>query len=764
MPPPARARRAPGRRGLWWLTLLLAGGLCLITFYAKGGLTLESMTATEMALTLAAGLMVAAAVVMARSEQRSYGLWSAGLLIAFTLLTAASVIWSVQPGASWRDSGRMLAYTAVFAAVLAFVRLAPERWPAVLGGVTLAAVVVSLYALLTKVFPPTLTPAARLGEPYGYWNAVGLTAAMGAIGCMWLGARRTGHALLSTLAYPGMGVLLLTLALAYSRGALVALAAGLVLWFFIVPLRLRGAAVLITGGLAAAAVAAWDFSRHALSAEGVPLAERASEGHRLGALLLAMVLLLTLAGVSVGFLTSRRAPSAISRTRAGVLLLGLILAALIAFAGALAHSHRGLTGSISHTVDALTNPNAKPPPNTPGRLTAVASVRARYWKEGLEVFDAHPLLGAGAMGYQTARLRYRQVPLTVAHAHGFIIQTLADLGLVGLALALALLATWMAAAGRATHPFNRSWATWGSWRHLRSRGGTPPGWRRTALPYTPERIALLSMLCLVVVFGVHSLVDWTWYFPGDACVALICGAWLAGRGPLAPTTAAPGGAAGAVTVAQPPAPGGMRPRPRSLPEIGHLRLGLAAVAVAAALLAAWSQWQPQRAEDAREQALELLAAHHPQAALARARLAVARDPLSPLALISLAEVQQDTGSPTLARGTLQRAVREQPSNPQTWLALGRHDVAGNPGAAVTELQAAIYLDPQSIAPELLSRTPPDPEAVSIYNAYIQALRASAAATKSASAPRSRAGAGAPTGGLRHSAPRRSRSQSPKAGG
>ncbi len=27
---------------------------------------------------------------------------------------------------------------------------------------------------------------------------------------------------------------------------------------------------------------------------------------------------------------------------------------------------------------------------------------------------------------------------------------------------------------------------------------------------------MLSMLCVVVVFGAHSLVDWTWYVPGNA--------------------------------------------------------------------------------------------------------------------------------------------------------------------------------------------------------------------------------------------------------
>jgi len=721
-PAPRSAGAAQLLAGNWWLTLLTAGVLCFVTFCAKGGLSLQPMTVTEIVLTLGAGLLVAAAVVIARDGAGRNGLWSVGLLLALSAFTGLSVVWSVSPDSSWVDSGRMLAYSGVFAVALALVRAAPERWPAVLGGITLAAVVVCSYALATKVFPDPLAPS-RLEEPYGYWNAVGLTAAMGAIGCLWLGARRRGHALLGALAYPAMGVLLLTLALAYSRGALAAFAVGALLWFGSVPLRLRGAAVLVLGGLAAAAVAAWDFSTHALSSEGVLLAERAAAGHRLGALIVAMVLLLTGVGVAVSFATARRAPSPLSRRRAGAALLALVVLTVIAFAGALAHSHRGFTGSISHAVNALTDPNAKTPPNTPGRLTAVASVRARYWKEALEVFAAHPLLGAGAMGYQTARLRYRKAPLVVAHAHGFIVQTLADLGLVGLAIALALLAAWLAAAGRATHPFDRSWTPWRAWRELRKPGATRPGWRRRPLPYTPERIGLLSMLCIVVVFGVHSFVDWTWYVPGDACVALLCAGWLAGRGPLAgsSTTARAATAAlpaGALATLPPPP---RRRVPRSLADVGELRLAIAVAALAAALLAAWSQWQPLRSENTRQQALETVSSN-PRVALAQARLAVNRDPLSALALITLADVQRLNGEPAQARATLQRAVREQPSNPQTWLALGRFDLAGNPRAALTELQAAIYLDPESIAPELLSPARGDREAVEIYNDYIQALR------------------------------------------
>src|SRR5262249_40333138 len=204
------------------------------------------------------------------ARRRTYGVWPVALLLALSALTALSVVWSVQPDASWQDAARMFAYSGVFAASVALSRAVPSRWPAVLGGVVLASVVVCAYALLTKVFPNHFDANdiyARLRPPYGYWNAIGLTAALGIVCCMWLGARRAGHALLNALAYPAMGLMLVTLLLAYSRGALAALAVGLALWFGAVPLRLRGAAVLLAGALAAAPLVAWDFSPQLLSAD-----------------------------------------------------------------------------------------------------------------------------------------------------------------------------------------------------------------------------------------------------------------------------------------------------------------------------------------------------------------------------------------------------------------------------------------------------------------------------------------------------------------
>jgi hypothetical protein len=757
---------ALGVRALaWWPTIAVAGLICFVTFIAGGGLNLSDTTTVEIVLSIGSGLLVAAVALLGPPRKRVYGAWAVGLLLAFAALTALSTVWSVQPDDSFKDAGRMFAYAGLFAAAVALARALPAGWPALLGGVVLAAVVVCVYALLTKVFPASLDAGdvyARLRAPYSYWNATGLTAAMGAIACIWLAARRTGHALLSALAYPAMGLMLLTLMLAYSRGALVALVLGLALWFCIVPLRLRGAAVLLSGAICAGGVVAWDFSRHALNSDNVALVQRTSAGHQLGVLIAAMLLLLTLIGLAFGFWTGRNAPRIVSRRRAGTALLGLLAVVVLACAGALAASHRGFTGTISHTLHSVTDPHAPVPSNGPGRLTAVGSVRARYWNEALKVFQAHPALGAGAEGYATARLRYRTETLDVRHAHGYVVQTLADLGLVGLGLTLALLLAWMAAAGRCTHPFNRSWSGWGSWRTLRDRrdrreragSGATPGWQRltagdgTPAPYTPERVAMLSMLCLVVVFGIHSLADWTWYVPGNACVALLCAGWLAGRGPLGAGArgGAPAGsrrtiadAAGATAGAALGVPdsaaaaAGLRgtwrvrlPRAGELRErlapgeLGPVRIVLAAAAIAGALLAAWAQWQPQRSATASQQALTELASD-PRAALSSARGAVSRDPLSAQALFTLSAVQQATGRPALARATLQRAVRRQPSNPQTWLTLGQYDLAKEPAAAEHELAAAIYLNPESVSPQAIAQG--NPEAIATQNDYVQALRA-----------------------------------------
>lgn len=725
-PTPAERLRRLARIG--WPVALTSAVLCAVTFLATGGLNLGPMTTAAIGLTIGCGAAIAAIVALAPASRFGHGSWAAGLLLAFAALSALSVVWSVQPDASWQAASRLFAYSGVFALAVLLARTAPRGWSAVLGGVLLACAIVCGYALLTKVFPNRLGGEqvvyyARLREPYGYWNATGLCAALGAVCCLWLGSRRSGHALLSALAYPALGLMLVTLMLAYSRGALVGLVLGVALWLCLVPLRLRGTTVLLVGALGAGIVVAWDFSQATLTTDTATLPARVTAGHQLGVLLAGVLLALTLAGVAIGFLRARRPLPPATRRRAGAMLLAIPALAVLALLLALAVSHRGLVGSVSHDLGSLTNPNASVPANGPGRLTAIGSARARYWKEALQVFEAHPLAGVGAEGYATARLRYRTAPLKVQQAHGFLVQTLADLGILGLLVVLALLGAWLLAAGRPTHPFNRRWSGW--------------RWRPWPGEYTPERIGLLTMLCVVVTFGLHSFVDWTWYVPGVACTALLCAGWLAGRGPLersplehepAPRSAPSAERAGARTIAL----GGRALDPRAL--------GTAAVVLAAALLAAWAEWQPQRSQAASNQALALLARDR-AAALAAAHTAVGRDPLSAEALITLAAVQQAAGERSAAAATYAKAVHLQPSNWQTWEALGEYELgAGNPHAALEALRAAVYLNPQAIAPPAEINE----ELLTLQNDYLQALRETSATggTAAAAPPGARSAAAA----------------------
>jgi phosphohistidine phosphatase SixA len=491
------------------VALALAG----VAFGAGGGTQLARTTYTEIALLLGGAVLVATALLAAREagRVRVHGAWTLLGLVALAVLTGLSITWSLAPADSWIETNRMLAYLAAFAGALALVRLAPEQWPAVLGGVALACVAVSAWALATKVFPGALAADetyARLRAPYDYWNAVGLTSALGVPPLLWLAAKRSGNRALNALAYPGLGLSLVCLMLAYSRGALLALVVGLVFWFAAVPLRLRAAAALIPASAGAGLVIAWVFAREALSDDDVPLVARTETGHELGVLLVLMAVILLAVGLAVGFAAASRAPGPRARRRTGQALLAVVALVPIVALGALATQPGGVGGQVSERIDALTDPVAETPSNSPSRLTATASVRSRYWREAFDVWSAHPVAGVGAGSFAVARTRYRTGELQVRQAHSYFMETLASLGIAGVVVSLALLAAWLAAAGRAT------------------------GLRRAdrGLPMDAERVGLLTLVAVVVVFGVHSLIDWTWLIPGTAVIALLCAAWVAGRG------------------------------------------------------------------------------------------------------------------------------------------------------------------------------------------------------------------------------------------
>jgi len=524
---------------------------------------------------------------------------------------------------------------------------------------------VAVYALATKVFPASLDPGDPLGRlraPFGYWNAVGVVAAMGLPACLWLGAAPESPRALRVISPPGIGLLLAVLLMSYSRGALAIAVIGVAIWFAVVPLRIRGAAVLALGAGGAAVIAGWALPIHRLSDDNVALALRTGAGHTLGVVVAVVVLVSLAAAAAMTAAMDRVELRAEQRRRIGI---GLLACAALIPAGAvaaLAASPRGLTGEISHAWDTLTNPNGAVGDH-PSRLLNLSNTRTRYWSEGLTVGEHHLLTGSGALGFAVAHQRYSHSPFPISHAHDFLIETFADLGLTGVLIAVALLLAWTAAAGRAIGL-------------ERARGGrlrlrAPPPGSRSA-----ERGALLTLLVVVVIFGLHNLIDWTWFVPGAAVPALACAGWLAGRGPLG-------------------APVGRAAGPRRLRRSPGA--GMAIIAIAAIVLTlAWTIVQPLRATDLDSSAVGAIVRGDSALALTDAHRAASADPLSLDPLYLLSAIYTARCQPGQARDELLAAVRLQPENPSPWQALARLDLARhNLPAALAELRRALTLDPLS---------------------------------------------------------------------
>jgi hypothetical protein len=660
---------------------MLAAGVALAvaaaSFAAAGGLRLERTTNVLIAMMLAgAALAAAALIVRPRSEQaKLYGglpLLAIGVLAAFT---AVSVAWSLAPSDSWVEANRTLAYAAVFMAGLALVRLAPGRWSALLAGIGAGCLIVCLWALLTKVFPASLAPQetyARLREPFAYWNSVGLMAALGVPPMLWLAARRSGHAAANALAWPALALLLVALMLSYSRGALAAVVVGVAAWLVLVPLRLRGTVALAAAVVGAAFVVFWAFSQDGLTTDRAPMAARVDAGHEFGALLVLMAAVLLAAGLAVHFAAAQRPPTRRARQLTGRAAIGVLALLPVVALIALAAAPGGVDGQVTKAWNQLTDPDARTPANTPDRLTATSSVRARYWQEALDIHAVSPWVGTGAGAYATVRTRFRDDTLAVRHAHGYVVQTLADLGWAGLGVSLLALLAWLLAAARSTGV------------RRRDRG----------LPYDAERVGLLTLAVVVLVFGIHSFVDWTWFVPANAAVGMLCAGWVAGRGPLRRRLEAP-----AVVAAEAPEPEWTHPSrlARLRRRVPPLRGLAAAFVLVLALAAAWTAYQPVRAVHAGDAAFDRLDQGQSGAAASIARIATDRNPLSVDPQFELAAIEEARGNTGEAQRALERAVSLQPANAEAWRRLGRLrlDVLGDAEGALRAFRAAYYLDPQS---------------------------------------------------------------------
>ncbi len=491
------ARFAPSQ-----LLLLALLGTAAVVALTGGGIADAPGARFELAMAaigLLCALSLAAGAIRPGRTPLAWG--GVVLLAAFAAWCALSVGWSVLPDASWIAANRALAYAIVAAVALAAGAAAPNAAALTALGLFGAGMLVALFALAGKLAPGIhLGPLAldpggrfsRLSQPLDYWNALALLCVMSTPVPLWLAASRAAASRVRIGAAVCLALLVLTAALAYSRGAVLAYLAVLAVMVGAGPRRLTRLA-LAAGALAAVAPAMLvAFSRHDLSAGDVPLSGRID-----GGLVLAGVLILCLAGLALLVHELIRLEPRVSwgprrARRAWLALAALAVAALLGATALAATSSRGLGGEISHQVDSFKQPGSSLS-NSPERLiSANSSSRYVWWQEALGAFSDRPVSGQGAGSFPVVHYLYRHQDAPVRSSHSLPLMFLSETGLVGFALGMGGLALLGAAALQ---------------RLRRSRGA--------------ERAARLALLAAFAAWFVESLYDWHWEIPGVTVPALI---------------------------------------------------------------------------------------------------------------------------------------------------------------------------------------------------------------------------------------------------
>ncbi len=459
----------------------LLAGPTVLAFFTGGYFETQQAVAGLIAWLLVVVALLASSRPLPRGRDAWLSIGGLGALGAWTLL---SINWAPVAGSAYQSGQIVMLYTgALLAAAMLLRGRAVQRTvePALAAGV----LIVIGYGISGRLFPGALhfsrsiTAEGRLEQPLTYWNAMGELAALGFVLCARLCGDSTRPRAVRILGAAAAAPLGLGLYLSFSRGALFACAAGLVALFFLARRReqLHGIGVAIAAG-ALASIAASPF-------KGVTsLSGTLGTRERQGAITLVLLaVIVTAIGLFQAWMLRRERPAEVRLPRhAGLIAASVICAGLALAIVVGAHEKSG----TPITAGA-------------GRFGTLKSNRYDYWDVALRAFASEPLRGVGAGGWAVWWLRDRTINDFAQDAHSLPLQTMAELGVVG----LALLAAFLAGIG------------------LSARG---------ALRRAPALAA--GPIAGFVTYVAHAPLDWDWQMPAVTLVAVVlAGALVALAGP-----------------------------------------------------------------------------------------------------------------------------------------------------------------------------------------------------------------------------------------
>jgi hypothetical protein len=392
-------------------------------------------------------------------------------LAGLAIWSLVSASWAPIAGDAWAAGQIVILYAGALLAAATIFRDRGARRAAE-PVLALGTAVVIGYAMSERFLPgllhfsASITAEGRLEQPLTYWNAMGELAALGLL----LAARVRGDASrprpVQALAAAGSVLLGSGLYTTFSRGALFEYAIGMLLLVVFRRRReqLAGSIVSFAAAVLGAAITAPFHDVTALTGARSPAETQ-------GAIVLGGIIVLAViaAGAQLRLAASEpggelRLPRYASQMTLG---LAVILMGLAIVVGSTERSGEQLGGGA-------------------GRLTTLSSSRYAYWRVAIHTFDKQPIRGVGAGGWAVYWLEHQGHNGFAQDAHSLPLQTMAELGLVGLACLIALFAGAVLASRRAL---------------------------------SVDRAAAAAPVAVLIAWFAHSLIDWDWQMPAVSLIA-----------------------------------------------------------------------------------------------------------------------------------------------------------------------------------------------------------------------------------------------------
>jgi len=617
---------------------LLAAGLFWVAYdHGSYGLTSRN----SIALVVLWGLVLASAVGLAPRARIPLPAVVAGALLgAFALWTGLSALWAASPEKAFNELDRVVLFLVVFLlAVLLAPRASARQW---LAGLAVGLTAVCVIALVSRLFPHSFSDTANLAQifptankrlsfPVDYWNALATLVAF-TLPVLLYFAVESG-AVLRGLAVSPLPALAATLYLTSSRGGWIAAAIAVVVLLALTSRRWATAGALLVGGAASAGAVAALLARDELVNSPLESSAAAGQGHS-AALIIGLLCLA--AGLAYGVLAAFvPAPPKASRAAGTAFAAALVVLALAAVAA-------------SNPVERFRNFKEIPPELTGASVqehlfSTSGNGRWQWWSSAADEFQSRPLVGRGAGSYEAWWAEHATIPAFVRDAHSLYLETLGELGIVGLLL-LASFFLYCVVTGA----------------------------RRLAGRTEGERAAVAALLALVAAYLFETGIDWMWELTAVPLVAMFAMGLLVG-----PATE----------------PALVGPRAVETPRLLPLAR-VVAVAAAFALIAAEAIPLLATMEVRRSQ--EAVSAGDLSEALDRAESARSIQPWAATPYLQVALVEELGGRIDAAQGAIEAAISHDDADWRLWLVAARIQTkAGDIALARRSLARARELNPKS---------------------------------------------------------------------